>query len=184
MRQQHVRCPPVIVGCAVGEVSNRTASSLAFGITLHGCETRSATIAVWNLLPNPAKAVRFVSPESVHAQDTANGRLRGPPDRSSAHHSAAELEERPLQTARTLPSKRNSDAALHLETQCDRFAYFWTGHLLDNPPNWRVIQGLPFPNQTANPSMCPAVWPRQSRGCQEWVSTCRSFWMCAPDLAT
>ena len=49
-------------------------------------------------------------------------------------------------------------------------SYFWTGHLLDNPANWREIQGLPFANQAANPPMCPTAWPSQSRVRQEWVS--------------
>src|ERR1700730_2933251 len=91
-------------------------------------------IAVWDPLPNPANALRFVSPESVKGRKAVSGRLLGRPARPSVHHSA-EPEDRSLQTARTLPSTPNSVGALYLQTPADRFVCFWTGHVLDRAAN-------------------------------------------------
>lgn len=121
------------------------------------------TIGLWDLLPNPATTVRFVSPESVKARKAASGRLLGRLDRPSVHHSAAELENRLPLTARTRPSTRNSFGAPYLEKPHVRLFRFWTVHLFDSETNWRETQPLPFANQVANLLQYPAVRPRRSR---------------------
>src|ERR1700730_12558099 len=124
-------------------------------------------------------SVKIANSESVKP---ASGRSLRRARRPSGRRSAVELENCLLQTARTRPSRRNSLAALSLETQRGRFLCFWAEYGLDMTANWREVRCWPFANQAANPRAYPTAWLRRSRARQAWLRFCSSSWTFAPDL--